>query len=555
MTEDSVLKAWKKARDDFEWCCATFFKVKNKRGKIVPLELNPAQMVVWEEMKRLRAAGKPPWVLIAKARQQGMSTLAAAICAWIIFFRQGQNFLVVNYREDKVRELFAKVEFIYDHLPAEIKPDKAPGSRSREILITKAPLSTMAIAESAENVEIGVSSTFQHGHLTEFPLWRDAEQSMGGFLPTVEPHVDSFLIGESTARAMGDWFHTFWEDSVAGKTRFSPVFVPWFKTPEYARGWEDDDEPLSPKWRRFQREHSLSDEQVLWYREQEGELGGHRLAQEYPTTVEDMFRAAGQTYFDAVSLARLRERVGKPTDENPLGKILPIKTGNLEADGRGKPRFVEWDHALNRAPWRVYKRPEKGRAYVIGADPSGGTSRDYSSADILDAETLEQVASFLGRLDPDDFAVQLNWMGRTYNDALLAVEKNGEGRATVLRLQQLNYPYIFRHAFEDNLSGSVAPTWGWVTSAKTRPTMIAQLETLLRDGLMLVNDERTVKQLESFIRIDTSKLAEAAQGAWDDAVMSLAIAANSEVRNRAVASVESVVVPEYSPGISSVTGY
>lgn len=317
----------------------------------------------------------------------------------------------------------------------------------------------------------------------------------------------------------------------------------------------DDDAPLSTREKRFQREHTLSDEQVLWYRDKRAELGEHRLLQEYPTTAEDAFRAAGQTYFDPISLGRLRDRVGKPTPEHPLGLIAPLRVGTLEADGRGKPRFNEWEQAVEKAPWRVYKRPENGRAYVVGADPSGGTSRDYSSADILDAETLEQVASFLGRLDPDDFAVQLNWMGRTYNDALLAVEKNGEGRATVLRLQQLNYPYIFRHAFEDNLSGSVAPTWGWVTSSKTRPTMIAQLETLLRDGLMLVNDERSVKQLESFIRIDTSKLAEAAQGAWDDAVMSLAIAANSEVRNRAVASVESVVVPEYSPGISSVTGY
>src|SRR5690606_24040492 len=110
-------RAYQRARNDFPWACKTFFKVKNKRGEIVPLELIAAQRLVWDEMQALREAGKPPWVLIAKARQQGMSTLAAAICAWVIVFWRGQNFLIVNYREDKSRELFAKVEFIIKHLP------------------------------------------------------------------------------------------------------------------------------------------------------------------------------------------------------------------------------------------------------------------------------------------------------------------------------------------------------------------------------------------------------------------------------------------------------
>jgi hypothetical protein len=61
--------------------------------------------------------------------------------------------------------------------------------------------------------------------------------------------------------------------------------------------------------------------------------------------------------------------------------------------------------------------------------------------------------------------------------------------------------------------------------------MLAQFAAALREQKPKLYCERTAKELASFIRVDSpQKLAEAAQGANDDMVISAGIANASEVR-------------------------
>jgi hypothetical protein len=76
----------------------------------------------------------------------------------------------------------------------------------------------------------------------------------------------------------------------------------------------------------------------------------------------------------------------------------------------------------------------------------------------------------------------------------------------------------------------VQSAWGWVTSTKTRPVMLTDLGGLLRDNKLQLHCERTLNDISSFVRVDGSRRAEAATGANDDMVMSLAIAGSAEVR-------------------------
>ncbi len=143
----------------------------------------------------------------------------------------------------------------------------------------------------------------------------------------------------------------------------------------------------------------------------------------------------------------------------------------------------------------------------------------------------EIVATFRGKLDPDEFAYQLRWMGLTYNVAMIAPEKNGEGRATVLKLQKdLQYPRVFYHNHEDEWGGGLRHVWGWVTSWKSRPTMLSQLASGFRERAIYCPCERTLRDLLTLNRVDGTRIAEAASGSNDDMVFSLAIVNSSEVR-------------------------
>jgi hypothetical protein len=185
---------------------------------------------------------------------------------------------------------------------------------------------------------------------------------------------------------------------------------------------------------------------------------------------------------------------------------------------------------VETAQWWFWKKPLPEVPYAIGADPAGGTSKDYSAAHVMNMLTGEVVATFKGKLDPHEFAHQLRWAGLTYNVAMVAPEKNGEGRATVLKLQELAYPRIFHHHYEDEWGGGVRHVWGWVTSGSTRPTMLAQLGSSLRESTVYSPCERTLRDLLHLKRVDGQRIAQAAEGANDDMVFSLAIVNSSEVR-------------------------
>jgi hypothetical protein len=274
--------------------------------------------------------------------------------------------------------------------------------------------------------------------------------------------------------------------------------------------------------------YKISRNQLYWRRITiEDECNGDvdKFRQEYPIDPDEAFIVSGNPYFGP----RVIEKAMKGVKD-------PVNWGHLEWDEvNGKPVLVRGrDDGVPKeeCPWWIWKTPEEGHPYVIGADVAGGTGKDFSSAHVLDLSTEEYVASFKGKLDPDEFAYQLNWMGRTYNVALIAPEKNGEGRATLLTLQkQCGYPRICFHLEIDDLSGVIRHTWGWKTTVRSRPAMLAQFSAALREQKPTLWCERTINELGSFIRVDSpQKLAEAAEGANDDMVISAGISNASEVR-------------------------
>lgn len=169
----------------------------------------------------------------------------------------------------------------------------------------------------------------------------------------------------------------------------------------------------------------------------------------------------------------------------------------------------------------VYKPPEPGCSYVIGGDTAGEGS-DYFVAQVLDAESGEQVCTLRGRMDEDLYARQLYCLGRWYNWALAAVEANFSSYP-IRELERLGYPNQYARERTDGGSFQGVCSYGFRTTSSTRPVIIAGLVEVVREHVEWLNDPETLREMLSFVRSQRGR-AEAQAGAHDDCVMALAIA-------------------------------
>lgn len=521
------------------WFFENLVRIKNKDGEFIKPTMRAPQRKVWSHIKAALDAERRAFVLCVKARQQGMTTLAMAIIAWRIVFFEGQGALHVNWCEKIGKEATEKLYDIINNLPPELRPRQGKGSLYGDVLRLD-PMRSSFMRDSAENVEVGRGMTAQTYHLTEFPWWRDPFKTMGSLLPSIPDRPGVIVFGESTGEVVGDYLYELWVDALRPSSPIDAVFTAWWESEDYKRDRVAADKPLNEWERAKMAEYGLSDAQMLWYRDRRAEFNGdeRELRRAFPFCWEEAFAVGGRLYFDRDAIEKYAGIVAKSR---------PLREGFIE---NGEFRDAK------DGDWRVYRRPVPGRVYLITGDVAAGSSRDFSSADVLDAATLDQVASFRGKLDPDEFAVQLAGMGYAYNTALIACERNNEGRSTNLVLfKRLGYPRLFQHMPEDKLRAMPAQEVGWLTSIRTRPVMLSQLAELIRTFEVKIRDPRTVAELRTFVWPEKSDKPQATSGGWDDSVMSLAIGCSSEVRAQVYSAVGDYDEVEFEPAVSRVTGW
>lgn len=161
------------------------------------------------------------------------------------------------------------------------------------------------------------------------------------------------------------------------------------------------------------------------------------------------------------------------------------------------------------------------RHYVIGGDTAGDGS-DWNIGQVLDNKTGEQAAVLRKQYDEDLYAKQMYCLGMYYNIALIGIETNYSTYPT-MELERLRYPKMYVRESFDNYTHKVQKRFGFVTSEKTRPVILANLIKWVREETDTINDPTTLEEMLTFVRNEKFR-AEAENGAHDDCVMALAIA-------------------------------
>jgi len=148
---------------------------------------------------------------------------------------------------------------------------------------------------------------------------------------------------------------------------------------------------------------------------------------------------------------------------------------------------------------------------------------DPACMQVINRETMEQVAVWHGQIDPINFAKEMMLVGRYYHNAELCPEAEGGGQATVATLLNAGYPNISLHRWADKAPGKVSNAYGWATNWQRKHWAVGRLKYLIGDNSITFHDKKTYDQLRNYVVLGNGDMGNADRGIHDDAVMALAI--------------------------------
>jgi hypothetical protein len=170
---------------------------------------------------------------------------------------------------------------------------------------------------------------------------------------------------------------------------------------------------------------------------------------------------------------------------------------------------------------RWFRRPESGRIYCVGLDPSLGTGGDPAAIQVFEANGTEQIAEW--RHNRTDIPTQIRIMTTiiqhiydiTKDDKSIyyTVENNSIGEAALLSISEFGEENIKGYF----LSETGRARKGFNTTNKPKLAACAKLKHMIESGRMQIHSRSLISELKTFVAHGTSYAAK--PGETDDLVM------------------------------------
>jgi len=417
--------------------------------------------------------------IVLKARQLGITTYVAARFFIHTITQPGTLTVQVAHTQESAEEIFRIVHRFWENLPEALQRGALARSRANVRQIAFPELDSEYRVATAADPNAGRGMTIHNLHCSEVARWpRDGADTLASLRAAVPAGGEIVL--ESTPNGAGGMFYEEWQK--AGETGYTQHFFPWWYENSYRQATAGVS-PLTSEEEELVQRFALSDEQIAWRRTNRAQLRGI-AAQEFAEDAVSCFRASGECVFDLEAIGRAAAACGEPLETRDNGRLM------------------------------IWFPAQSGKQYVIGVDPAGGGSDgDYSCVQVIERRTGIQCAELHGHFPLREFSNRLVALAASYNQALLAVERNNHGYGVLAHLQSLGYANLYREGGQD----------GWLTSALTRPAMIEHLAVVLATEPALFRSPRLLNEFRTFVRQGDGSSG-AAVGSHDDTVMAIAIA-------------------------------
>ena len=390
--------------------------------------------------------------VILKARQLGLTWLVLAYILWLMLFHPSVTILIFSRRETEAIYLLDKrLKGMYQRLPEwmEVRTIISDSSHVWE-------LSNGSVAYAFPSTA-GDSYTATLAFVDEADLVPDLDTLMLSVKPTIDAGGKMILLSRANKDTPNSSFKRLFKSAVQGENQWSPLFLSWFARPTRTIEWYE--------------------EQKNDFMSRTGSLDG--LYEQYPATAEEALAPKS------------------------LNKRIPFEWVNrcyVPLQGTKSPALP---HLV------VYKDAQVAHSYVISADTAeGNPTSDDSSAHVLDANSLEEVAIQVGKFEPLSFAEHLIKLSEMYNGAKIMVERNNHGHAVIATIREKGK--------DDLLLRGIDGKYGWATTSTSKAHMYSEGTALLKAGIPTIHSNSTFLQL---VDIEGNTL-KAPEGSFDDEAIS-----------------------------------
>ena len=330
--------------------------------------------------KTLTALVNHDFNIILKSRQMGISTLTAAYSLWLMVFHKEKNVLCISINQETSKEIVTRVRFANDNLPSWLKVKEQEDNRLSLRLTNGSQIKAVSSAgTSGRSSALSLLIIDEAAFIDNIAeIWLSAQYTLS---------TGGRAIVLSTPNGVGNFFHKTWVEAeanqVSGKDGFNTIRLPWHLHPDRDQSWRDKQTELSGVKGAAQEcdcDFSTSGNQVV---------------------AVDILEFYKQTYI-----------------KDPVER-------------RGN----------NQDMW-IWSYPDYSKNYILTADCARGDGGDFSSFHIFDVESLEQVAEYKGQLTTKDYGNLLVSIATEYNNALLVIENNNVGWATIQQVVDRGYQNI-----------------------------------------------------------------------------------------------------------------
>ena len=433
-------------------------------------------------------------LIILKARQLGLTWLAAAYCLWRAIFHPNELIVIISAKEDLAVEFLERVKYMFDRLPMYLKPrvykrtttELSFGYEQKDRLGNVVLKGIASVIKSLPSTpDAGQSKTISLLVMDETAINPYNKEIWSAAQPTLE-HSDgaAIIISNPTKTGKGwGWTRKLYTDSVKGLNTFKRIFLDPFVVPT--------------------RNPATFVADLM---KQEGLTEEDRIMQ-YPLTEQEAISSVAGSYFGQYIIRY---------------SAIPGVIGNFKLDRKRNLIVFEEDPKGIVELWRWPQRKWVNR-YAIGSDVGEGTGGSYSVSYVYDRQLEEIVCRMRSnKIEADRWANLLIYQGIYYTRAMIGAERMGPGITTVQHLQK-KYTHLYMRRREGRTKGTFTYEVGFHTSDESKRLALSHLKAYYRDVFRYVPCGYLLDESGTFIEQEGGGGLSAETGAFDDCVMAMAI--------------------------------
>ena len=512
-------------------------------GRMTPFNTFPRQKVFLHSL-----ADNPASVAI-KHRQCGITTLSSAwITGQIVFAspETPETVLCIGNKLDLANQLVTKIREFLLQVPRwywgddYYSPDPKSEKNKKDIFVknSKSELELfngckVYARSSGENASRGISAV----SILIFDEAAFIENGLAVYTSAVAASASNpnrKIIMVSTPNGKDELYYNTYRQALAKENNYNAVEFKWYQDLRYNKflTWYKQDEKTGEK--QFIEEDTLDNTGTVQYDEEK-----------WKKLEQDGWKPTSPWY----------QEMCKSFNNDPMKIAQELDVSFMgSANNVVSPEFIDMHSTLNvREPledlkdpmnddmW-FWKPPIEGHRYIIGADPSRGTSEDRTAIEIIDMDgrdenglpIIEQVAEYVGRKLGDDIGGMLYEYATTYNNALIVVDATGgQGDACLLTLINMGYKNLYYNdssqknytvqnsTKEINKHTDKLPGFHFQGN---RYPVLSNFAGLVRNNEFKIRSVRVINELDTWIfKGDTGRMDHMA-GSHDDTLTALAMA-------------------------------